>query len=159
MEGDYHFTFEGFRFQKVIWHKHWCVTEWRDPHATWPCHTPAQGLTLMIPASLICDVWDRRAWIVLQFSIPLCRHFLEWEGANGELFCRLPLGARNLSFLFILNSLVNVLETDEADFFGACAVFLFTECRCARHHPGRERRQTDRQTAWFIVEVQAASVN
>lgn len=93
----------------------------------------------------------------MQFSIPLCRHFLEWEEAIGELFSRLPLGARNLSFLFILNSLVNVLETDEADFFGACAVFLFTECSCAQHHPGR-KRERDRERDSLVHSRSSSSI-
>lgn len=70
---------------------------------------------------------------LLQFYIPLLRHFLGGKRKNGELLSRPPFGEINLNLLFILNSWVTILGTTQAEFFGDLLVFSLAECKLTEH--------------------------
>lgn len=57
-----------------------------------------------------------------------------WEGEeDGELLSRPLFGEINLNLLFILDSLVTILGTDQAEFFGDLLVFNLMEHKPAEH--------------------------
>lgn len=114
----------------------WGPRLWLDLATTHVIY-PRDLLTSLILRLLICKMG--MAWAVdlysklLQFYIPLLRHFFGGRRQNGELLTRPPFGEIHLNLLFILNSLVTILGTAQAECFGGLLVFGGTERKLTEH--------------------------